>query len=53
MSKYVCISHDCAALALVDNLRMGVWNVFFSGVLDHLKNDGGMYWRAVLVGFAH
>ena len=27
--------------------------IFFSGVLDHLKNDGGMYWRAVLVGFAH
>lgn len=36
------ISHLCAALAHVDNLRMGVWYVcLFSSVLDHLKNNGG------------
>lgn len=46
--------HFCAMLALTDNLKTGLGCVYFSfSVLDHLHNNGEMYWRAVLVGFAH
>ena len=47
MSKYVCISHHCAAVAFVDNLRMGVWNACFFLLCFGSSEER---WRNVLEG---
>lgn len=46
----MCVFHLCP----LGNLRTEAGYVYFlfSG-LDHLRNNGEMYWRVMLVGFAH